>query len=191
MIPATTLLWAYRNGFFPMAVEGRIRWFTPVRRGIVPLERFHASRRLQRTVRGGRFEVSVNRAFAEVVAACAAERGRGGSWISTEIIASYTGLHEKGFAHSVETWQDGALVGGLYGVSLQGAFFGESMFHRVTDASKVALCALVERLRARSYELLDVQWRTPHLTRLGAVDIPRSLYLARLKQAMQKDCSFA
>ena len=191
MIPATTLLGAYRAGFFPMAVEGRIRWFSPVRRGIVPLDRFHVPRRLERTVRGGRFEVSVDRAFGEVIAACASGRGRDGSWISAEIVASYNGLHERGFAHSVETWRDGALVGGLYGVNLRGAFFGESMFHRVTDASKVALCALVERLGARGYELLDVQWVTPHLARLGAVEVSRSRYRVLLKRAMQKDCRFA
>ena len=190
MIAATTLLGAYRAGFFPMAVAGRIRWFSPVRRGIVPLDGFRASRRLRRTVRGGRFEVSVNRAFAEVIGACASGRGREGSWISAEIAASYRGLHEAGFAHSVETWRDGALVGGLYGVSLRGAFFGESMFHRATDASKVALCALVDRLRARGYELLDVQWVTPHLARLGAVEVPRARYLGLLKRAMRKDCRF-
>ena len=191
MIPATTLLGAYRAGFFPMAVEGRIRWFFPVRRGIVPLDTFHVPRRLRRTLRSGRFEVSVDRAFGEVIAACASRRGRGGTWIDGEIVESYTGLYEKGYAHSVETWRDGVLVGGLYGVSLQGAFFGESMFHRLTDASKVALCALVERLRARGYELLDVQWRTPHLARLGAVDVSQWRYRALLKRAMRKDCSFA
>ena len=191
MIPATTLLGAYRAGFFPMAVEGRIRWFSPVRRGIVPLDGFHVPRRLQRTVRAGRFEVSVNRAFSEVIAACASAPGRDGTWIDAEIVASYSGLHERGFAHSVETWRDGALVGGLYGVSLRGAFFGESMFHRFTDASKVALCALVERLRARGYELLDVQWRTAHLARLGAVEVPQARYLALLRRAMRKDCRFA
>ena len=191
MIPATTLLRAYRAGFFPMAVEGRIRWFSPVRRGIVPLDRFHVPRRLQRTVRAGRFQVSVNRAFDEVIAACASAPGREGTWIDAEIVASYSGLHERGFAHSVETWRDGALVGGLYGVSLRGAFFGESMFHRCTDASKVALCTLVERLRERGYELLDVQWRTAHLARLGAVEVPQSRYLALLRRAMRRDCSFA
>ena len=191
MIPATTLLRAYRAGYFPMAVAGRIHWFSPEHRGIVPLDRFHAPRRLRRKVRGGQFEVSVNRAFGEVLAACASGRGRDGTWIDAEIVASYTGLHEQGFAHSVETWRDGALVGGLYGVSLRGAFFGESMFHRFTDASKVALCALVERMRARGYVLLDVQWLTPHLERLGAVEIPRSRYLALLHRAMRKDCGFA
>ena len=191
MIPATTLLGAYRAGFFPMAVAGRIHWFSPERRGIVPLDRFHAPRRLRRKVRSAQFEVSVNRAFGEVLAACASGRGRNGSWIDAEIVASYTGLHEQGFAHSVETWRDGALVGGLYGVSIQGAFFGESMFHRFTDASKVALSALVERLRARGYVLLDVQWLTPHLQRLGAVEIPRSRYLTLLRRAMHEDCGFA
>lgn len=191
MIPATTLLRAYRAGFFPMAVEGRIRWFSPERRGIVPLDGFRAPRRLQRTVRGGRFAVSVNRAFGEVIAACAAGRGRGGSWIDAEIVASYTGLHELGFAHSVETWRGGELVGGLYGVSLRGAFFGESMFHRATDASKVALCALVERLRTRGYGLLDIQWVTPHLARLGAVEISRRRYLTLLEGALRRDCRFA
>ena len=191
MIPATTLLRAYRAGFFPMAVEGRIHWFSPERRGIVPLDRFHVPRRLRRTVRGGRFEVSVDRAFGDVIAACASGRVRDDTWIDAEIIASYTSLHENGFAHSVETWRDGALVGGLYGVSLRGAFFGESMFHRFTDASKVALCALVERLRDRGYVLLDIQWLTPHLERLGAEEIPRSRYMAQLARAMRKDCSFA
>ena len=191
MIPATTLLRAYRAGFFPMAVEGRIRWFSPERRGIVPLDAFRAPRRLQRTVRGGRFAVSVNRAFGEVISACATGRGRDGSWIDAEIVASYTGLHERGFAHSVETWRDGELVGGLYGVSLRGAFFGESMFHRATDASKVALCALVERLRKRGYGLLDVQWVTPHLGRLGAVEVSRRRYLTLLERALCRDCRFS
>ena len=191
MIPATTLLRAYRAGYFPMAVEGRIHWFSPVRRGIVPLDRFHVPRRLRRTVRGGRFEVSVNRAFGEVISACAAGREPADTWIDAAIVDSYTALHRRGFAHSVETWRGGSLVGGLYGVSLRGAFFGESMFHRVTDASKVALCALVDRLRERGYVLLDVQWVTPHLARLGAVDVPRSRYLAMLDRAMREDCGFA
>ena len=191
MIPATTLLQAYRVGFFPMAVEGSIHWFSPMRRGIVPLDRFHVPRRLQRTIRGGSFAVSVDRAFGDVIAACASGRGRGGTWIDAEIAASYTELHARGVAHSVEAWRGGALAGGLYGVSLRGAFFGESMFHRVTDASKVALCALVERLRERGYELLDVQWVTPHLGRLGAVEVTRPRYLALLQQALRRNCRFA
>jgi leucyl/phenylalanyl-tRNA--protein transferase len=191
MIPATTLLRAYRAGFFPMAVKGRIHWFSPERRGIVPLDRFHMPRRLRRTVCGGRFEVSVNRAFGEVIAACAAGRTPRDTWIDDTIIDSYTALYRQGSAHSVETWRDGVLVGGLYGVSIRGAFFGESMFHRFTDASKVALCALVERLRERGYVLLDVQWVTPHLARLGAVGVPRAHYLTLLDRAMQEDCSFA
>ena len=148
MIPATTLLQAYRVGFFPMAVEGSIHWFSPMRRGIVPLDRFHVPRRLQRTIRGGSFAVSVDRAFGDVIAACASGRGRGRYVESTpRIAASYTELHARGFAHSVEAWRGrGARAAGLYGVSLRGAFFGESMFHpRHPTRPRWALCALVER----------------------------------------------
>lgn len=190
MIPPRTLLAAYRQGFFPMAIDGEIRWFSPRERGIIPLDGFHAPRRLRRVLRQGRFEVVVDRTFEEVVAACASRPGSDGTWIDAEIAASYAALHRAGFAHSVETWRQGELVGGLYGVTLRGAFFGESMFHRVTDASKIALAWLVERLRARGYALLDVQWVTPHLARLGAVAVRRARYRALLAAAMRRDCRF-
>ena len=190
MIPSSTLLAAYRKGFFPMAIDGEIHWFSPRERGIIPLDRFHASRRLRRVLRQGRFEVAVDRAFDGVVAACASRPAPDGTWIDAEIAESYAALHRAGFAHSVETWRDGELVGGLYGVTLHGAFFGESMFHRVTDASKVALAWLVERMRARGYTLLDIQWVTPHLASLGAVAVPRTYYRALLADAMRQDCRF-
>ena len=144
-------------------------------------------------MRAGRFRIEVDRAFGDVMRACAAdERDREdpGTWIDDEIIESYTALHEAGIAHSVEAWIDDRLVGGLYGVALRGAFFGESMFHHETDASKVALVALVERLRARGYRLLDTQWVTPHLEQFGAVEIPREDYLRRLEQSLTLDCTF-
>lgn len=190
MIPINTLLTAYEKGLFPMAVAGRIGWFSPERRGILPLDQLHVSRRLRRVLRTERFRSSVNRAFPEVIAACAARPDDGGNWIDGEIIESYTALHRTGFAHSVEVWDRDTLAGGLYGVSIGGAFFGESMFHLVTDASKVALCALVERLRQRGYQLLDIQWLTPHLARLGAVEVSRQQYLAQLCAALEGGCSF-
>ena len=190
MIPSGTLLAAYSKGFFPMAIDGEIRWFSPRERGIIPLDGFHVSRRLGRVLRQGRFEVVVDRAFEGVVAACASRPDTDGTWIDAEIAESYAALHRAGFAHSVETWQNGELVGGLYGVTLRGAFFGESMFHRVTDASKVALAWLVERLRARGYTLLDIQWVTPHLASLGAVAVHRTRYRVLLAAAMREDCRF-
>jgi len=191
MIPINTLLEAYRRGFFPMATDGRISWFSPRVRGILPLDRFHEPRRLARRRRTGRFVTSVDRDFRGVIAACASRPDHRGNWIDPEIIDSYTALHEAGFAHSVEVWRDGRLAGGLYGVTLRGAFFGESMFHAETDASKIALVALVERLRARRYRLLDLQWLTPHLARFGAVEISRREYLRRLADALSVECRFA
>lgn len=176
-----------------MASEGEIRWYSPDPRGILPLDAVHIPRRLARVVRSGRFRIEVDRAFVDVMRACAAdERDREdpGTWIDEEIIESYTALHEAGIAHSVETWVDDRLVGGLYGVALRGAFFGESMFHHETDASKVALVALVERLQSRGYVLLDTQWVTPHLEQFGAVEIPRKNYLRQLEQSMALDCTF-
>ena len=190
MIPSSTLLAAYRQGFFPMAIDGEIRWFSPRERGIIPLDGFHVSRRLRRVLRQGRFEVAVDRTFDGVLAACASRPDPEGTWIDAEIAESYAALYRAGFAHSVETWQNGELVGGLYGVTLHGAFFGESMFHRVTDASKVALAWLVGRLRARGYTLLDIQWVTPHLASLGAVAVHRTRYRALLAAAMQQNCRF-
>lgn len=190
MIPIATLLGAYRAGYFPMAVEGEIRWFSPEWRGVIPIDRFRTSRRLARLLRQARFRCTVNEAFGDVITACASRDDADGTWIDDEIRESYCRLHEAGHAHSVEVWADGRLAGGLYGVSLRGAFFGESMFHRVTDASKVALSCLVARLRDRGYRLLDVQWVTPHLERFGAVEIPRARYLALLERSMRRVCTF-
>ena len=190
MIPAELLVAAYSSGYFPMADEaGEIRWYSPDPRGVLPLEAFHVPARLARTLRQGRFTVTIDTAFRAVIEACSRDRDEG-SWINAEIVDSYCALHEHGLAHSVEVWAAGRLAGGLYGVGLGGAFFGESMFHTVRDASKVALCALVERLQARGYRLLDVQWVTPHLERFGAVEISRRRYLQRLKQALAAGCTF-
>ena len=175
-----------------MAVEpGEIRWYSPDPRGIIPLDTFHAPKRLQRVLRSGCFDVRVDTDFRGVIMACAEIRDDDdGSWIDDEIVESYCTLHANGFAHSVETWQDGRLVGGLYGVAVGGAFFGESMFHRVSDASKVALAALVDRLRTRGYVLLDTQWATEHLEQFGAIEIPRRQYLRMLDAALRVQASF-
>ena len=192
ILPVSMLLAGYRTGFFPMAVDGGIGWFSPEQRGILPLNRLHVPKRLRRVVGQGHFEVSIDRAFDDVIRACASrdDTNTGGNRINEEIIESYCGLHRAGFAHSVEAWHAGELVGGLYGVTLKGAFFGESMFHRARDASKVALWRLVERLRERDYQLLDIQWLTPHLERLGAIEIPRGRYLELLAESMQVECQF-
>lgn len=194
MLPVDLLVSAYASGWFPMAMgEGELRWYSPDPRGIIPLDTFHIPKRLARVVRSGAFEIHINRGFADVIRACAvADRDDdAGTWIDDEIFESYCALHDAGFAHSVEAWKDGKLAGGLYGVALGGAFFGESMFHHVTDASKVALVALVERLRTRRFTLLDTQWTTEHLEQFGAVEIPRREYLALLDQALRIDSSFA
>jgi leucyl/phenylalanyl-tRNA---protein transferase len=194
VIRSDLLISAYTRGWFPMAGEdGVTRWYSPDPRGIIPLEEFHVSSRLARVIRSGRFRIEVDRAFAEVIRACAdADRDPDdpGSWISEEIEASYLVLHELGVAHSVEAWEHERLVGGLYGVALGGAFFGESMFHRATDASKVALVALVERLRSRGYVLLDTQWVTDHLKQFGAREVPRSYYLELLDRSLRVHCEF-
>ena len=190
MISPSYLLSAYQIGLFPMAVGGQIQWFSPDRRGIVPIDHFHVPRRLRRLLRQGRYDVSINRSFNEVIAACASRSDSTGNWIDEEIIESYSTLHETGFAHSVEVWLDGTLVGGLYGVSIGAAFFGESMFHRVNDASKVALCALVDRLRDRGYGLLDVQWLTAHLKRLGGQEVSRRQYLEILTRVIKEERLF-
>ena len=184
---------AYASSWFPMAVEpGDIRWYSPDPRGIIPLDAFHVPRRLERVMRRGMFEIAIDRDFRGVIRACAdaERRDEDGTWIDGEILDSYCALHAEGLAHSVEAWQEGRLAGGLYGVALAGAFFGESMFHRVTDASKVALAALVARLRARGYSLLDVQWVTPHLEQFGAIEIPRAKYLKMLAGALRRTCEF-
>jgi leucyl/phenylalanyl-tRNA--protein transferase len=173
-----------------MAMEdGEIGWFSPDPRGILPLDAFHVPRRLARVVRHGAFEIHADRDFEGVMRACAASR-EGGTWISETIVRSYVALHHLGFAHSVEAWRDGALAGGLYGVHLGGVFFGESMFHRVTDASRVALVALVDRLVSRGFTLLDIQWTTGHLEQFGATSIAREDYLTRLAEALGKGCTF-
>jgi leucyl/phenylalanyl-tRNA--protein transferase len=182
---------AYREGIFPMALEdGEIGWFSPDPRGILPIDGFHVPSRLARVMRRSRFDLAIDRDFRGVMAACA-DRPEDGTWISEEIFQSYLALHRLGIAHSVETWHDGRLVGGLYGVHLGGAFFGESMFHRVADASKVALVALVDRLQRRGFLLLDTQWVTPHLRQFGAIEISRRDYLRRLRLALARDCTFA
>jgi leucyl/phenylalanyl-tRNA--protein transferase len=189
-----TLLAAYGQGLFPMADRrGEVRWYTADPRGIIPLETFHVPRTLRalsrRPPKRGGFEIRINHDFKSTMRACREGRSEG-TWISNELIAAYVRLHELGFAHSVEAWKLGKLAGGLYGVSLGGAFFGESMFHRVRDASKVALVHLVERLRQRGYELLDTQAATSHLEKFGCIEIPAEDYLSRLRRAMRKRCDF-
>jgi leucyl/phenylalanyl-tRNA--protein transferase len=168
--------------------DGEIGWFSPDPRGVLPLDRFRVSRRLERLVRQQRFEITVDRRFEAVMRACADRPD--GTWISETIIESYLALHRLGLAHSVEAWEEERLAGGLYGVHLGGAFFGESMFHRVADASKVVLVALVDRLVRRGFSLLDVQWVTPHLERFGAVEVSRDAYLAQLERALELDRAF-
>ncbi|MBS0363754.1 MAG: leucyl/phenylalanyl-tRNA--protein transferase [Proteobacteria bacterium] len=191
---ARDLLACYARGVFPMADardDDRVFLIDPERRGVIPLDRFHVSRRLARTVRGDPFEVRVNTAFQEVVQACAAAKpGRLETWINYPIEALYTRLHELGHAHSIECWSGGELVGGLYGVSLKAAFFGESMFSRRTDASKVALVHLVARLIAGGYRLLDAQFLTDHLTQFGAEEVSRDEYHRRLAAALEHEADF-
>jgi leucyl/phenylalanyl-tRNA---protein transferase len=189
MINSDLLLEAYRLGVFPMAMEnGEIRWFSPEPRTILPLDDFHVPHGLKRERRAQSIEIRINTRFADVIRGCAA---RADTWINDEIIESYTRLHELGSAHSVEAWSANELVGGLYGVTIGGAFFGESMFHRTSGASKIALWALVERLRERRFTLLDTQWLTPHLEQFGAREISRQLYLHLLNEAVDLPRKFA
>lgn len=194
MIPSALLLSAYSSGWFPMAVDdGEIRWYSPDPRGVIPLETFHVPSRLARVIRSHKFTVHIDREFEAVMRACAEtdrQDNDPGTWISGEILESYVELHKLGMAHSVEAWHQDRLVGGLYGVALGGAFFGESMFHHVTDASKVALAALVDRLRTRGFRLLDIQWVTPHLEQFGAVEISRRKYLKQLADALSVTTKF-
>lgn len=189
IIEAQQLLAAYASGYFPMADHrnGVIRWFSPDPRAIIPLQSFKISRSLGQTLRKKTFEIRLNTSFEQVMRSCAA---REDTWISETIVQSYLRLHTLGYAHSVEAWKDDRLAGGLYGVALGAAFFGESMFTRIRDASKVALVDLVERLRARKFTLLDTQFITPHLARFGAVEIPRAVYLRRLASALRRQPSF-
>jgi leucyl/phenylalanyl-tRNA---protein transferase len=183
MIPPEFLLQGYRLGVFPMAMEDNsIGWFSPDPRAIIPLENFHVPHTLRREWRRKVFEIRIDNRFGEVIRACAKRKD---TWINDKIIESYVRLHELGYAHSVEAWNKDRLAGGLYGVAIGGAFFGESMFHRVTNASKIALVALVEHLRARKFALLDTQWLTPHLVRFGAIEISRKQYLRRLREAVE------
>lgn len=213
-LDAETLIRAYASGHFPMALDderffvgetdddsgddegaemeagqeqSRIGWFSPDPRGVIPLEEFHIPHGLKRTLRKKPFEVRLNGDFPAVIAACG---DREETWISAEISNAYTELHQLGFAHSVECWKDDELVGGLYGVSLAGVFFGESMFSRATDASKVALVALVERMRERGFVLLDTQWTNPHLEQFGCREIPRDDYMGQLNEALHLDVRF-
>lgn len=187
-----TLLWAYANGIFPMGhQDGSIEWYRPDPRAILPLQNLHVSRSLARTIRQQRFEIRYNSDFAAVIRACAEPLpGRGGTWITPKIIAAYERLHHLGHAHSVEAWRDGRLVGGLYGVTLRGLFAGESMFSRERDASKVALYYLVQRLRERGFVLLDVQFLTTHLQRMGAIKISAATYQRRLERALGVEAWF-
>jgi leucyl/phenylalanyl-tRNA---protein transferase len=182
------LLRAYAAGIFPMAESAgdpELYWVDPVQRGILPLDKFHLPRRLARTIRSGRFTIECDRDFGGVMRGCAEPTSeRPQTWINDEIIAIYSALHADGHAHSVEAYSDGALVGGLYGVSLGGAFFGESMFSRATDASKVALAHLVARLLRGGYRLLDTQFVTEHLLRFGAIEISRARYRHLLAEAL-------
>jgi len=184
------LLQAYAAGIFPMS-EGRddpnLFWVEPKRRGIIPLDGFHISRSLARKIRQNPFEIRINSDFAGVVAACA---DRDETWINAEITALYSALHEEGFAHSLELWQGRDLAGGVYGVALGAAFFGESMFSRARDASKIALAYLIARLNAGGFTLFDVQFTTPHLIRLGAIEISRIDYRKRLDAALEKQADF-
>jgi leucyl/phenylalanyl-tRNA--protein transferase len=186
------LLAAYRRGAFPMAEpDGSVHWYAPDPRAIFDLEAFHVPRRLARTVRAGRFEVTFDTDFEAVMRACAEPApGRELTWISEDFVRVYGELHALGFAHSVETRQEGRLVGGLYGVAIGGAFMGESMFSHERDASKVALVHLVERLKARGFVLLDTQFMTGHLARFGAVHVPLAEYLRCLERAVALEARF-
>jgi leucyl/phenylalanyl-tRNA--protein transferase len=188
------LLDAYRHGVFPWPSGDErlpIPWWSPDPRAVIELERFHISRRLQRTCRSGRFRVTLDRDFAGVIRGCAAAHGQAGeTWLTRPMVAAYIRLSQLGHAHSVEVWQADQLAGGTYGVAIGGLFAAESMFHRVRDASKVALVHLVEHLRARGYTLLDIQQLTPHTERMGGSEIPRREYLLRLRQAQAQPITF-
>ena len=182
------LLAAYAAGIFPWYEEPPILWFSPDPRAVLRPERLHVPRRLERTLRQGRFRVRFDSAFADVIQSCASlpRRGARGTWITPQMIDAYEALHTLGHAHSAEAWRDGHLVGGVYGVALGAAFFAESMFHRERDASKVALVVLVRRLASEGCTLVDCQLPTPHLARLGAATLPRSEFLPLLAQALTK-----
>lgn len=190
------LLTSYTHGFFPMGSDRtpeKLEWHSPNPRGILPLDAFHVPKRLRQTMRKKPYEITFDRDFAGVIRGCADTRNswRGDTWINGEIVSLYTALHKKGFAHSAEAWKDGALVGGVYGVTIQSAFFGESMFSTATDASKIALVHLVDHLKARGYTLFDTQMKTRATAQFGVIEIPRDDYLKRLMAALKKPASFA
>lgn len=187
------LLDAYRNGIFPWPVsdEERMLWWTPDPRGILPLDGLYRSRRLKRTLRSGKFRVTCDQDFAGVIAGCAIGPGREeGTWLTDEMIAAYTELHQLGHAHSIEVWHEDQLAGGTYGLAIGGLFAAESMFFRVRDASKVAIAHLVGHLNTRGFQLLDVQQSTPHTERMGVIEIPRDEYLERLAAAINLPVTF-
>jgi leucyl/phenylalanyl-tRNA--protein transferase len=188
-LPPDLLIHAYSDGIFPMAMEnGEIGWFSPDPRGIIPLDHnFHIPHGLKRTLKKQLFDIRFDTAFREVMQGCAERQT---TWINDLIMGSYCRLFELGYGHSVEAWQEDQLVGGLYGIAIGGVFFGESMFSRVTDSSKVALVALVERLRASGFTLLDTQWTTQHLETFGAHEISRVEYLRRLKAGVARVAKF-
>lgn len=188
------LLLAYRNGIFPWPIfdDDLMTWFSPDPRAVLDLDALHVSRSLKKVLRKGLFEITTNAAFQEVIRCCAAPApGRMSTWITPDLMRAYVRLHRAGYAHSVEVWRNGELAGGLYGVAIGGMFAGESMFSRVTNASKVALVHLVNRLADRGFELLDIQQGTPHMINMGGRLIPRSTYLARLREVIDLDRSFA
>ena len=196
LITPEQILAAYQQGYFPMArgKYGRIDWFMAEPRTVIPLDdRFRVRRSLRQAMRKLAYEIRINTCFPEVIYACARHREvtEEEVWLSDEMLALYLELHQRGFAHSVEVWSGGELVGGLYGVALKAAFFGESMFTRRPSASQIALVALVERLQARNYLLLDAQMRTPHISHFGALDLSHHEYLGWLAEAMLADCQFA
>ena len=184
------LLLAYRSGIFPWTARP-VTWWSPDPRAIFELDKFHVSRSLERVLRKEIFKVTKDTAFAEVMKGCAAPApGRRSTWISPEFLRAYAAMHEAGFAHSLECWNEGELAGGIYGVAIGGFFAGESMFHRVSNASKVALWHLVGHLRQRGFVLFDIQMLTPITAQLGGVNIPRREYLSRLKEALKQPCAF-
>lgn len=185
IISPQTLLSAYSEGVFPMAEDGQIYWFSPEMRGVIPLDdRFHVRKSLRKSIQKEPFRITSDTAFREVMMACA-EREE--TWIDEVILESYATLHDRGFAHSVECWDDAGLQGGLYGVALGRVFFGESMFSRKTDASKIAMVSLVEMLRTNGFVHLDTQWMTDHLRQFGGYEIPRDEYLMLLQEALAEN----
>ena len=188
IIEPNFLLQAYGQGLFPMGMEdGEIGWFSPDPRGVLPLDGFHIPHGLKRFLKKSPFEIRLDTRFRDVMLGCS---DRESTWIDDTVLGSYCRLNELGFAHSVEIWKDEKLVGGLYGVSLGAAFFGESMFSRVSNASSAALVFLVDHLNTCGFRLLDTQWTTPHLERFGAQEVPRSVYLHQLERAVGMNVSF-